>query len=582
MGKQTKEKTLGDRWGALLHTIWDLRLPWLRIAISLALNLTEATLLLKLPVTTSSLMSGNITGAALMEAILYYVLTGIISVVSVAAMAWAQSSSVRSTRDAVWKKMLGMRMDFFDRNDPSEQMSAITNDANAGHDLVNIILNLLPAIYYVVGAMWTISEYHWVMALSCFALLPLKYLYAFVMGRVFQKSSARLYQRIGVLTGFLADRIAHLPLIKTYTNEDEEERKGQDACQELLKADMRIVHQENVAIAATSVMDIVQKFAVVVVAVVLLQRGEIDLATWLTFFLFSQNLFSYMDQVFDYWTRIKGLQGTFRRVVEIMQSEDEPTGGSEEMPDGDICFDHVTFTYPGNDAPALQDVTFTVPRGSSAAIVGLCGSGKTTAISLLERLYQPDAGRVMIGSADVQELSLSAYRQRMAYVQQGAGLFSGKIRDLLTYGIERPVSDEEMLATAEKTGFDEYLSLCADGLETEAAPGGGSMSGGQAQRLVLTREVLRGGDIILLDEPTSALDMRVSAKIQQTIDTVFADKTRILVTHDLDLAKGYDKIIVLSGGKVMGEGTHQQLLESCETYRTMIENVKEEAKQCAN
>ncbi len=580
MGKREKEKQLGDSWRALLCTIRDLKLPWLKIAIALALNLAEATLLLKLPVTTSSLMSGNITGPALAEAILYYVLTGVISVASVAGMAWSQTGSTRRTRDVLWRKMLGMRMDFFDRNDPSEQMSAITNDAGAAHDLVSTIQNLLPAIYYVVGAMFTISGYHWVMAVSCFALFPLKYLYAFVMGRVFQKSSARLYQRIGVLTGFLADRIAHLPLIKTYTNEAEEERRGHEACQELLKADMRIVHQDNIAIAVASLMDILQKFAVVVVAVVLLRNGEIDLATWLTFFLFSQNLFSYMDQVFDYWVRIKGLQGTFRRVVEIMQSPDEPSGGSCDIPaDGDICFDHVTFTYPESDVPALQDVSFTIPRGSSAAIVGLCGSGKTTTLSLLERLYQPDEGRVLLGGTNVQDLSLPDYRRHMAYVQQGAGLFSGTVRQLVTYGMERTVADEEILAAAEKTGFDEYLSLCKDGLDTEVTAGGGSMSGGQAQRLVLTREVLRGGEVILLDEPTSALDVRVSAKIQQTIDALFAGKTRILVTHDLDFARQYDKIIVLSGGRVMGEGNHQQLMETCQAYRDMIENTKEEAAQ---
>lgn len=580
MGKHAKEKTLGESWSALLRTIRDLHLPWVKIAITLALNLTETTLLLKLPVTTSSLMSGSITGQALGEAIVYYVLTGVISVASVSAMAWSQAYSSRRTRESLWRKMLGMRMDFFDRNDPSEQMSAITNDASAAQNLVSIIQNLLPAIYYVVGAMVTITGYHWVMALSCFALFPLKYLYAFIMGRVFQKSNARLYQRIGVLTGFLADRIAHLPLIKTYTNEKEEERKGEEACQQLLKANMRIVHQDNTAIAITSVMDILQKFAVVVVAVVLLRNGEIDLGTWMAFFLFSLNLFSYMDQVFDYWTRIKGLQGSFSRVVEIMQSEEEPTAGSRDIPaEGDVRFDHVTFTYPGNDAPALEDVSFTVPRGSSAAIVGLCGSGKTTAISLLERLYLPDKGRVMIGDTDVNALSLPDYRRRMAYVQQGAGLFSGTIRQLVTYGMERAVSDEEILAAAEKTGFDEYLALCQDGLSTEVASGGGSMSGGQAQRLVLTREVLRGGDMMLLDEPTSALDVQVSAKIQQTIDTLFAGKTRILVTHDLSFARQYDKIIVLSKGRLVGEGSHRHLMETCQAYRDMIENTREEAAQ---
>lgn len=575
--KHLKEKQLGNSWAALFRTIRDLKLPWLWIALSLTLNLTETTLRLKLPVTTANLTSGNLSGAAVTEAILYYVLTGIIAVAAVTAMVHAQSYSVRRTRDQVWKKMLKMPMEYFDRNDPSELMSSITSDSGAALDLVNIILNLPPAIYYVVGAMTTIGEYHWLLAASCFALFPLKYIYALFMGRIYQKSSIRVYNRIGNLTGFLADRIAHLQLIKTYTNEEREQKNGEEAAQELLKANMRLVHQSNVSEVLMSIMDILQKFVIILVAVVLLRQKKIDLAIWLAFFLFSQNLFSYLDQIFMYWTSIKGLQGSFYRVTELMQSREEESGSVEEIPDGDIRFENVTLTYPETDAPALNNVSFTIPKGTSAAIVGLCGSGKTTTISVLERLYTPETGAVYIGDRNIRELSLGAYRQKIAYVQQGAGVFSGTLRELLTYGIDREVSDGEILTAAEQTGFHEYLALCEKGLDTAVAAGGGSMSGGQSQRLVLTRELLRDGDIILMDEPTSALDVRVSAKIQETMDRVFADKTRILVTHDLRFAQTYDKIFVLSQGRLVGEGTHEELLKTCEMYRTMNEEVKEEA-----
>lgn len=577
MAKRAKEKRTGNSWAALFRTIRDLKLPWLWIALSLTLNLTQTWLMLKLPDTTAGLLGGDLSGTAVARAIMYYVMTGVIAVVSVAAMVHAQSLSVRRTRDRVWRKMLGMRMEYFDRNDPSELMSAISNDSSAALDLVNIILNLIPALYYVVGAMVTIHEYHYLLALSCFALIPLKYIYALIMGRVFQKSSIRLYNRIGVLTGFLADRITHLQLIKTYTNEEQEERRGEQAAHELLKANMRLVHQDNLASAVTSIMDILQKFVVVLVAVILLQKKQIDLAVWLAFFLFSQNLFPYIDQIFQYWTTIKGLQGSFFRVVEIMQSPDEASGPVAELPrTGDLHFRDVTLTYPEADAPALEHVSFTVPRGTSAAIVGLCGSGKTTAISILEQLYSPQEGQVLIGDTDIRDISLSAFRQSISYVQQGTGFFSGTLRELLTYGIPRAVSDEEILEAARKTGFDEYLSLCGNCLDREIASDA-ALSGGQSQRLVLTREVLRGGDIILMDEPTSALDIRVSARIQETMDTVFAGKTRLLVTHDLRFARKYDKILVLSGGHLVGEGTHESLLAGCPLYRSMNENAEETA-----
>lgn len=572
MAKRPQEKQLGNSWLALFRTIPALRLPWLWIAVGLILNLSVSHLYLQLPDTTTELLNGDLSGQAIMKAVSYYATTAVVSLLAIVTMVHAQAYSSRRAREGVWKKMLGLRMEYFDRNDPSELMSTITNDAGAAHDLVNLLLNLIPAVYYVVGALTKINQYHIILMLSCFALLPIKFIYALILGRIFQKSSIRLYDRIGNLTGFLADRIAHLTLIKTYTNEEKEQKNGVSASEELMKANMRIVHQENVSIAITSTMDVIQKFVVIVVAVILLQQKMITFSMWLTFFLFSQTLFSYMDQIVDSWTRVKSLQGSFHRIIEIMQSENEPSGALPTLPDGgDIRFEHVTFSYPEADAPALKDVSFTVPHGSAAAIVGLCGSGKTTAISLLERLYQPDEGRVLIGETDIKDISLSEYRKKFSYVQQGAGVFGGSLRELLTYGIDRTLTDEEIIQAAERTGFSEYLSLCPLGLDTDMSAEGGSMSGGQEQRLVLTREVLRGGDIILMDEPTSALDVEISAKIQSTMDEVFANKTRILVTHDLQYAKRYGKILVMYNGNLVGEGTHEQLLENCEVYRSMHE-----------
>lgn len=573
-----KNETRGG-WRLLFRAIGRLRLPWVWIAVALGLNLILNSLLLELPNTTAELLSGTLTGAAMTKAILFYVSFGVLSFVMVAGQAQAQAYGIRRARQTVWQKMLGMRMEYFDRNDPSDLMSAITTDAdNAVRSFINVLIHLIPDIYYVAMALRRINEYHWILAVSCFALLPLKYLYSLFMGKQFQVHTARLYGKIGQLTGFLADRIAHLPLIKAYTNEEEEGRRGKEAAKKLLDANMRLVRLDNISTGASAVLDILQKFIVIVVAVVLMQRGKLDITMWLAFFLFAQNLFPSMDEIFDMWVRIKCMHGSFARISEIMDGQDEESGAAGSFPaEGDIRFEHVTFTYPETDKPALRDVSFTVPRGSAVAIVGLCGSGKTTSVSLLERFYMPDEGHIFIGNTDIRDISLSGFRRNLAYVQQGAAVVSGTLREALTYGIDRDVTDGEILAAAERTGFCEYLRLCKDGLDTEVAPGAASMSGGQSQRLVLTRELLRGGEIILMDEPTSALDVRVSARIQETMDTVFAKKTRILITHDLDLARSYGRILVMEHGRLAGDGTHEALLETCEAYRKMNENAGEAA-----
>lgn len=578
MDTQGNEKRQLAGWKPFFRTIKKLRLPWLWILFGLSLNLVLNNLTLKIPDMTADLLSGNLTSAALMSAVTYYVLYGLMNCAAVAGQVQAQSYSVRRARMSVWKKMLGMKMEYFDEHDPSDLMSAITNDlGDAVLQFVNVIIYLFPSIYYVVMAFKRINEYHWILALSCFAIIPLKYLYAWIMGRKYQAGTAHMFEKIGVLTGFLADRINHLPLIKIYTNEEKEGVAGEEAAHKLLKANMKLVHLDNITMAASSALGILQKFIVVVVAVILLQKGEIDIAMWLAFFLFSQNLFTYIDQLFDIWLQVKYLQGSFDRTIEIMEGSDEAAEGADVFPmEGDIVFKDVTFTYPETDTPALKNVSFTIPRGSSAAIVGLCGSGKTTSISMLERFYRPEKGQVCIGDVDVQNISLGDFRNHLAYVQQGASVFSGTIREVVTYGMEHKVTDEEIYAAAEQTGFLEYLNVCPKGLDTEVAAEGVSMSGGQSQRLVLTRELLRGGDIILMDEPTSALDVRISVKIQNTMNTLFADKTRILITHDLRFAKDYEKILVMSGGELVGEGTYEELLQTCEMYQKMNENIEEE------
>ena len=574
--KKKQKKT--DGWKPFFRTIKNLRLPWIWILVGLSINLALNNLLLELPDTTANLMSGELTGGALTKAIMYYVAMGVLNFVAVAGQAQAQAYSVKRARERVWQKMLGMRMEYFDRNDPTDMMSAITNDAgSAVEGFVNIILYLLPDIYYVVMALRRIGQYHWLLAVSCFSMLPLKYIYAWLMGQQVQKNTAVLYGKIGELTEFLADRINHLPLIKTYTNEKKEEEEGKKTAHKLYRANMKLVFLDNISQGVVSALDILQKFVVIVVAVILLQKGKIDITIWVAFFLFSQNLFSSMDDVFELWIKIKGIHGNFHRIIDIMDGPEEDGTASAAFPEaGDIHFENITFTYPESGAPALSHVSFTVPRGSSTAIVGLCGSGKTTSVSLLEQFYHPEEGSIRIGDTDIRDISLSEFRRNLAYVQQGADIFSGSLRDVLTYGIEREVTDAEILAAAEKTGFSEYMQLCESGLDTAVAPGGASMSGGQRQRLVLTREVLRGGDIILMDEPTSALDVQVSAKIQDTMDAVFADKTRILITHDLSFARRYSQILVMEGGKLVGCGTHASLMRDCETYRRMNENAGEE------
>lgn len=579
--KIVKNRRPGSRWKPFFSAIGQLKLPWLWIIFAFLVNLGLTALTLQIPSVTSQLM---LTGEGVAQAVRFYLLTGLIGFVQVGVQMQAEAHSVRKSRESLWNRMLNIDMSYYSLNDPQSMMSAVTTDLSQGIvQLIGFFIYFFPAIYYVVMAMRQIFNYHPLLMAACMTVVPLKYLAVWLLGRLYFKANVSCLDNIGELTGYLSERIGHMPLIKAYNNEEAERSLGHAVAQRLFGAQMGLVRVGNINEAVNTVFTILENFIVIMAAVVFLKQGLISFADWVAFFLFTQSLFSYIDQIFGYWLTVKGIQGMLARPVEIMAAPREDFSQPDKTPvpaDDSLVFEKVSFSYPGADDAAVKDLSFTVPSGSSLAIIGLCGSGKTTAISLIERFFRPESGRILLGGVPVEEMELADYRRRFTYVQQGADIFSGSIRQAISYGIKRELTDEEILLACEHTGFDDYLRLHEAGLDAPVAPAGANMSGGQRQRLVLTRELLRAGDIVLLDEPTSALDAIASVEIKKLLNEMFADKTRLIITHDLSLIEDVDQILVLDKGEGIGIGTHRTLLKTCPHYCDMLAAIAQE-KECS-
>jgi ATP-binding cassette subfamily B protein AbcA/BmrA len=188
----------------------------------------------------------------------------------------------------------------------------------------------------------------------------------------------------------------------------------------------------------------------------------------------------------------------------------------------------------------------------------------------MERLYEPEEGEIFLNGENVADIPLDGYRKKFAYVQQDSGIFSGTVRDAMTYSIEREVSDEELICAATFTGAYDFVKKMTNGFDTEIAISGTSVSGGQRQRIALTREVLKNKDIMLLDEPTSALDATTAREIKDKIFELFCDKTLVMVTHDLGLISAADQIIVLFNGRIYASGIHAELMNTCDLYSELV------------
>lgn len=582
MKKNARAVPKSGNWSAFIRMLGQIDLPWLMILVAFLFEVGYNRVLLSLPTTTASLMGGSLDAQALRDAILYYVTYGLVVAGDFWFLGVTKNLAVRNARIRVWSGMMRTKTEYYDSHAPAALSSAVTNDVESSvNSLVGFMISVLPGLYYIVSATLTVGEYDILLLLSILVLLPLKWIYMVVISRKLHDSQVSIFQRIGALTGYLAERVKNLPLIKQFTNEPEELKNGTAAIEELRKANMHKVKVGCVGTGISSLISLMQHMVTIVFGVILLQKGRITIAQWVAFFLFAAQINSRFSELINYWETLKSAQGMAARVVEIMEAPKEQTeaeakaAATEEISSQgaqNVEFHNVSFSY--GEKEALKNVSFSVPAGKATAIVGLCGSGKTTLLSLLERFYETGSGNVLLGDKDINAESLSALRGRFSYVQQGAGVFSGTVREILTYGLNREVSEQELTEAAKSVGAWEFITALPKGLDSEIAADGSSLSGGQRQRLVLAREFLRNADILLLDEPTSALDAATAQAVEETILRVFRGKTILMITHDMSLLKGMDQVVVMEEGEVRGCGSYETLLSTCPLLNEMVQMQK--------
>lgn len=288
-------------------------------------------------------------------------------------------------------------------------------------------------------------------------------------------------------------------------------------------------------------------------------------------------LFSYATQIL---TSLMALSMVFamitisiasaRRIAEILQEKtdiDNPENPISEIKDGSICFDHVNFCYASNaDKNVLDDINLTIDSGQTVGILGGTGSSKSSLVQLIPRLYDVSEGSASLGGEDVRKYDLNTLRNSVAMVLQKNELFSGTIKENLRWGNEN-ATDEELKHACTLACADEFISAMPDGYDTFIEQGGTNVSGGQKQRLCIARALLKKPKVLILDDSTSAVDTRTDALIQKSFAEYIPDTTKIIISQRVSSIEHADKIIVLDDGKIVAQGTHEQLLETSDIYR---------------
>lgn len=528
-----------------------------------------------IPSSTGRLMAGDLSNGALLEVVVIYLEYGLMAVLQAVIVAFAYGVTTRRARYQLWGKMLKINESYFDKVDSSEMFTAVTFDiGSAMPDLINLMVAVLPDIFYVVLALRKIWTYDLTLMVVMLVFIPFKIIYTIVFGRLYFNAESRVRTRQGILTSQIGERIENLPMVKSFNKEEHELEVGSRSIEELYQANVAIARLGGISLTVQNAIEVVQQFVILVIAVFLLQKGKIDMEAWIAFFLFTTNISTKISTLMEDWISLKAIGGNLERPKKLYRASEENKvheGKSCETLDNyDIEFDNVEFGY--DEEPALKNISVTIKEGQKVAIVGNCGSGKSTALSLIERFYEPWSGSIKVGGADISEFKLDEYRSRIAYVPQLNQVFSDTIRQVLTYGNEKELTDEMLIEAAGQTGFLQYLNMQPDGLDSLVVNGGDNMSGGQLQRMVITREFLREGKIILFDEPTSALDAKSSRNVKDLLMNHTKDKTVIVVTHDLSITDQMDMILVMDKGNLLATGTYDELMIKSDKFRQLVES----------
>jgi ATP-binding cassette subfamily B protein len=411
---------------------------------------------------------------------------------------------------------------------------------------------------------------------STIALLSLSVVpFLYLCLRYYTSTLVAREERVKELESKLLERLYEtfgaMRLVKAFSREPHELQRYRKAGDTTMNARIAITWQSSLFSVVVSTITILGTALVVILGGRYVQNGSLTVGELYVVISYLAAVYGPLSAIAHTTGQLQGAVAGARRVRAMLvltpETEDAPNAINADNVQGDITFETVGFTYPGG-ARVLHDIDFQAKPGQMVALVGLTGAGKTTLVSLIPRFYNATEGRVAIDGVDVRAYRLRSLRDKIAIVLQDPVLFSGTIADNLRYG-KLDATMAEVEAAARAAHAHEFIARLPKGYDTEIAEAGGGLSGGERQRLSVARAILKNAPILILDEPTSSLDAISEEIVFAALRRLRAGRTTIVIAHRLSTVRDADRILVLDGGKIAGQGRHEELLKSSQLYRRM-------------
>jgi ATP-binding cassette subfamily B multidrug efflux pump len=576
MGEKERAKdrrgTVLRIWGYLKRQRWTLAGTVLLVMMSSGLDLMIPYLMGKaidehilkgdLPglARTALLMAGVAVALSLTNWLQIYVITG------------ASQRTVRDIRNDLFARLQTLSLRFFDRHTHGELMSRLTNDVeNISNVLSETVIQLISTLLSVIGVATMMFVINARLAVVSLVTIPLMMFLSQWIAQRTRRGFRRQQASLGELNGIIEETVTGQRVVKAYVREQATIEQFDDANQRLRRAS---TYAQIFAGVMGPINNFVNNvgFAIVAGAGGLMAvQGLATVGTIASFVNYARQFSRPLNQLSNLYSTIQsaiaGAERVFEVIDQVPELQDAPAAQPLTQVRGDVVFDDVCFGYEAG-VPVLKRVSLHAQPGQTIALVGPTGAGKTTIVNLLTRFYDIDSGLVHIDGVDIRQIKMDDLRRTLGIVLQDTFLFSDTVMENIRYG-RLDATDEEVIAAAKLANADQFIHRLPEGYQTELSERGSNISQGQRQLLAIARAILADPGILVLDEATSSVDTRTEKHIQEAMLRLMEGRTSFVIAHRLSTIRDADNILVINGGEIVEQGTHETLLTQKGFYHNL-------------
>ncbi|MDX6466640.1 MAG: ATP-binding cassette, subfamily bacterial [Gaiellaceae bacterium] len=485
---------------------------------------------------------------------------------------WVGERILADLRVRLFAHLQRLSLGYFERNRAGVIISRLTNDVEAVDQLVTDgVTTLAQSTLTLFGTAIILFILDWRLALATCAVLPLMA----VGTALFRMHSTRAYsavrERLGLVTATLAEDIAGMRVVQAFTREERAVANFRSIASHYREANMRTVVLNGLYFPFVDLLSSIALAVVLGYGGHLYFSHQITLGTLFAFMLYVNNFFDPVQQLSQLYNTFLSATAALDKIMGVLDEEPQVLDAERavELPQirGDVAFERVRFRY-GRGDEVLHGVDLSVPAGTTVALVGHTGAGKSTIAKLLARFYEPTDGRILIDGLDLNDVTQASLRRQLGVVPQEGFLFAGTVAENIAFG-KPGASPEEIVHAAQTVGANDFILRLEDGYETQLGERGSRLSLGQRQLIAFARALLADPRILILDEATSSVDIGTERKIEQALDVLLAERTAFIIAHRLSTIRDADLIVVLEHGRVVEQGSHDELLARRGLYTSL-------------